>query len=45
LNVFGVTREFDNKEGFVKLDGSSGLTLISVVPYEFEDEKLECTIS
>jgi hypothetical protein len=44
LNVFGVTREFDNKEGFLKLDGSLGLTLVSVTPYEFNDEKLECTI-
>jgi hypothetical protein len=45
LNVYGVKREFENKEGFAKLDGSLGLTLVSFVPYEFDEEKLELTIS
>ena len=45
FNVSGVTKDFENKEGFVKIDGSLGLTLVSVIPYEFDDEKLELTIS
>ena len=45
FNVSGVTRDFENKEGFAKLDGSLGLTLVSVIPYELDEEKLELTIS
>lgn len=45
LSAWGVTREFNHKEGFAKLDGSLGLTLVSVIPYEFDDDKLELTIS
>jgi hypothetical protein len=40
-NVNGVVSEFNSKEGFVKLDGSMGLTLVSVQGYEFDDAKLD----
>ena len=34
-----------DKEGFANVDGSSGLTLISVDGYEFDDDKLDYTVS
>lgn len=45
FNVNGVISDFNNKEGFAKLDGSLGLTLMSIEGYEFDDEKLEYTVS
>lgn len=44
LNVYGVIREFEDREGFCPLDGSCGIWLISVSGYEFNEDKLEVTI-
>jgi hypothetical protein len=48
FNVHGVISDFKLKEGFANVDGSLGLTLISVDGYEFDDEpqliKTACTI-
>ena len=44
-NKYGVIKEFEDMEGFVKLDGSSGITILDVSSYEFEDELLECKIT
>jgi hypothetical protein len=41
FNIKGVVSDFNNKEGFVKLDGTVGLTLVSVRGYEFDDAKLD----
>lgn len=43
-NVYGVTQEFQNKEGFGPVDGSTGLTLTYVQEYEFDEEALEVEI-
>lgn len=40
-NTYGVKKDFENKEGFCKVDGSLGITLLSVSGYKFEDRKLE----
>ena len=45
FNVHGVISDFNNKEGFATLDGSFGLTLVSVQGYEFDDDKLDFTVS
>ena len=45
FNVRGVIADFKDKEGFANVDGSLGLTLISVDGYEFDDDKLDYTIS
>ena len=39
-NTDGVKDEFNSKEGWWKLDGSAGITLISVSGYEFDEDKL-----
>ncbi len=39
-NTIGVISEFDNKEGFIKLDGSSGVKLLYCEPYEFDEYDL-----
>jgi hypothetical protein len=44
-NIFGVKKEFNDLEGFCKVDGSSGIELISVSEYEFDDSFLECEIT
>lgn len=41
FNTPGVIFLFNNKEGFCKLDGSSGITLTCVKYYEFDEFKLE----
>jgi hypothetical protein len=43
-NLYGIKREFEQNEGFVRLDGSLGIELNFVSAYEFDDEKLEVTI-
>lgn len=45
FNVNGVISDFKNKEGFANVDGSLGLTLISVNGYEFDDDKLDYIVS
>lgn len=44
FNVSGVISDFDDKEGFAKLDGSLGLTLTSIDAYEFDEDKLKYKI-
>ena len=44
-NLKGVISDFNNKEGFVKVDGSVGLTLLSVERYNFDEDKLDYTVS
>lgn len=39
-NVYSIQQEFDNCEGFYKIDGSDGITLKSIIPYEFNEENL-----
>lgn len=45
FNVRGVISHFKDKEGFANVDGSLGLTLVSVDGYEFDDDKLDYTVS
>lgn len=45
FNVRGVISDFKDKEGFANVDGSLGLTLVSVDGYEFDDDKLDYTVS
>lgn len=45
FNTRGVISDFNNKEGFAKLDGSLGLTLLSIKEYEFDYDKLDYTVS
>lgn len=40
LNTMGVISKFDNMEGFMKVDGSSGIELIVVSGYEFDEDDL-----
>ena len=42
-NTYGVIGEFDSMEGYSKVDGSNGLTLVSVSEYEFDESSLEMT--
>lgn len=44
-NVRGVISDFKNTEGFANIDGSLGLTLLSVDGYEFDDDKLDYSVS
>ena len=44
-NELGVIDEFENKEGFAKIDGSDGITLISVTGFEFEERLLDVEIT
>jgi len=39
-NVYSIEQEFVNCEGFIKVDGSVGIKLISITPYEFDEENL-----
>lgn len=39
-NVYGVISEFEDKEGFCKLDGSTGITLLEVSEFEFYESSL-----
>lgn len=45
FNSKGVISDFDNKEGFARVDGSLGITLLSVTGYEFDEDKLDYTVS
>ena len=37
-NLNGIIRHFDNEEGYLKLDGTNGVTLIRSDSFEIEDE-------
>lgn len=39
-NVYSIQQEFDNCEGFCKVDGSIGILLISISAYEFNEDYL-----
>ncbi|WP_158602551.1 hypothetical protein [Proteiniphilum sp. X52] len=43
-NVNGVKREFENKEGFAKIDGSNGIELMTIWGYEFDEKLLDMTV-
>lgn len=43
-NTLGVIREFEDTEGFANVDGSMGIQLIDVEPYEFDEDNLDITI-
>ena len=43
-NVFGVKEEFNDLEGFCKVDGSSGIELNFVSEYEFDEDALYMTV-
>lgn len=45
FSVRGVISDFNDKEGFAKIDGSLGLTLLSIEGYEFDEDKLDYTVS
>lgn len=40
-NTLGVKDEFEAKEGWWKLDGSVGITLVDVSGYDFDEDLLE----
>lgn len=44
-NVYGVISEFEDLEGFARLDGSAGILLIDIAEYEFEERDLDLKIS
>lgn len=39
-NEFGVIDEFNDNEGFYRIDGSYGITLVQINGYEFDTDKL-----
>lgn len=43
-NTYGIKEEFDNKEGFPKLDGSDGLTLVRIDDFELNEDNLSLKI-
>lgn len=43
-NSYGVIDEFDDREGFCKLDGSMGILLVHSESYVFDEDKLSCEI-
>jgi hypothetical protein len=45
LNEYGVTSHFADEEGYGPIDGSVGITLISVGEYEFDYRDLEVKIT
>jgi len=42
--TYGVIKEFNENEGFCKVDGSSGIKLEVVHGYEFDPDKLDVVI-
>lgn len=44
-NLNGVISDFNNKEGFARVDGSVGVTLLAVESYNFDEDKLDYTVS
>jgi len=43
-NIYGVIEDFDNKEGFPKLDGSLGLKLITIDDFSLDEDNLSLEI-
>lgn len=44
-NRYGVQKEFENLEGFLRVDGiDSGIELKLIRAYEFDDDKLDMTV-
>jgi hypothetical protein len=43
-NEIGVIEEFNDTEGYCKVDGSSGITLNSISEYTFDSAKLDMTV-
>lgn len=43
-NEYGVKCWFEETEGFIPLDGSHGIELINVIPYEFDENSLNINI-
>lgn len=44
-NTYGVKEQFNELEGFCKVDGSMGLELTHVECFEFSEDDMECTIN
>lgn len=44
-NTYGVIKDFEEAEGYGRIDGSIGITLISISEYEFEENDLEMKVS
>ena len=40
FNEYGVISEFENKEGYCRLDGSNGIELVEITGYEFDEDSL-----
>lgn len=40
-NLVGVTGEFNNREGWCKMDGSMGIKIVNVDDFEFEHRQYE----
>lgn len=40
FNEHGVISEFENMEGYCRLDGSNGIMLVEVTGYEFDENSL-----
>lgn len=43
-NAYGIIHEFDDKEGFCRIDGSQGITLTWSEKYEFDEENLSMEV-
>ncbi len=43
-NTYGVIYDFENKEGFCRLNGETGIKLLNVSGYEFDDYKLQVEV-
>lgn len=43
-NIIGVKDWFSEQEGFIPLDGSNGITLISIEQYDFNEDLLDVTV-
>lgn len=44
-NTYGVIQDFKRKEGFAPVDGSTGIKLLDVRLYEFDESKLTVEIN
>lgn len=44
FNLHGVIRDFEGRDGFAKIDGSSGIKLLSVKRFEFDEEDLDVAV-
>jgi len=44
-NTLGVTRDFEENEGFCNIDGSFGIELLHVSGYELDDDALSMTVT